>query len=87
MKLLKYILQYISRTWDLGLKFDKKVDILDNMIGYVDFNIAKSKKNQKLIKGYVFMLAKTAMSYSSRFLLIVILSIYEIKYIVVYKIR
>lgn len=66
---------------------NKKADILDNMIKYIDSNFAKFKPNKKLIENYVFIIEKAAISYLSKFQLIVILSTCEIEYITIYKLE
>lgn len=51
VKLVKHILWYISSTLGLGLKFNVEADTLDDVIGYIDSNFARSKTDQKLIEG------------------------------------
>ena len=41
VELVKHILKYISRTLNLALKFDRKVDIPDDVVGYIDSNFAE----------------------------------------------
>lgn len=67
IKLIKHILQSISEILDLSLKFDKEIDILYNVIRYIDSNFIRSKIDQKLMINYVFMLARAAISHSSKF--------------------
>lgn len=35
IELVKYILQYVSRTLELGLTFNRKKNTLDNLIKYI----------------------------------------------------
>lgn len=44
------MLQYVSKTLKLGLKFNKKTDTHNNILDYTDFNFASSKPDQKLTK-------------------------------------
>lgn len=60
-------MQYISKILDLSLKFDKKENISDDVIRYIDFDFAKLKRKKKLTKSYVFMLTEVAISYSFKF--------------------
>lgn len=84
-KSVKYVLQYVSGTLDLGLKFDGEADIPDNVVGYTDCNFAGSKLDQKLTGGYVFMLADAAISHSSKLQSIVTLSTFEAEYVAMCK--
>lgn len=43
IKLVKYILQYVSGALDLSLVFDGEADMPDNVVRYTDSNFAKSK--------------------------------------------
>lgn len=85
MKLVKYILQYVSGTLKLGLTFDRKADTLDDVIGNIDSNFAKSKTDWKSIKNYIFIPTGVAISSLSEFQLIVTLCIYKAKYVAIYK--
>lgn len=42
IKLVKYFLWYKSRMLDLGLKFEGKVDISNDIVRYVDFYFVRS---------------------------------------------
>lgn len=66
MELVKHVLQYISGTLNLSLKFDREADMPDNVIRYTDSDFARLKTNQKLIGGYVFMLIRADISHSSK---------------------
>ena len=81
VELVKYILRYISGILCLGLIFDREVDTPDDVIGYTNSDFAKSKPDRKLTGGYVFMLAKAAISHLSKLQLIVALSTYEAEYV------
>ena len=67
IKLVKYILYYVFRILYLSLIFDKKVNISNNIIRYIDSNFAKSKPNQKLTKNYIFIFIKAVINYSLKF--------------------
>lgn len=82
VELVKHIPQYISGTLDLGLTFDKKTDMPDNVIGYTDSNFAGLKTDRKLIRDYVFILADVAINHISKLWLIVVLSTYEAEYVI-----
>ena len=45
IKLVKYILYYISEIFYLSSTFDIKIDILNNIIRYIDSNFIRSKSN------------------------------------------
>lgn len=45
IELLKHVLQYISTTLDLSLKFDGKADTPDDVVGYTYFNFTRLKWN------------------------------------------
>lgn len=65
-KLLKYVLQYISQTLDLCLKFDKETDTSNDVIGYTDSDFLVLKTNQKSTRGYFFILVRAAISHFSK---------------------
>lgn len=48
VELIEHVLQYLSGTLDLGLIFDRKVNTPDDIVGYIDSNLARQKqvKNQ-----------------------------------------
>lgn len=48
IELIKYIMQYIFEILDLNLKFEKKIEILNNMIEYIDSDFARSKNKLKI---------------------------------------
>lgn len=56
LKLIKHILQYISGILNLGLKFDRKVDTPDNVVGYIDSQFVELKIDWKSTKSYIFIL-------------------------------
>lgn len=85
VKLVKLILWYVFKTLELDLKVDKKADIPNNIVGYIDSDIADSKSDRKSNGGYVFMLAKVAISHLSNLQLIIVLSTYEAEYVAMYK--
>lgn len=63
MELVKNVWWYVSGTLHLGLKFDREVDILDDIVRYIDFNFAESKIDQKSTRRYIFKLTETAIKY------------------------
>lgn len=87
IELVKYVLRYVSETLDLGLTFDGKANIPDDMIGYTDSDFAGSKTNRKSIRGYVFMFVEAAISHSSKLQSIVALSTCKAKYVVMCEVR
>ena len=66
VELVKHVLQYISGKLDLGLKFNREANTLDDEVGYTNSNFAGSKTNQKSTRGYIFMLAGATISHSSK---------------------
>lgn len=66
VNLVEYTLQYISEILELSLTFDRKINILDDIIGYTDFDFARLKTNQKSIKRYVFIFIRATISYLSK---------------------
>ena len=87
MKLLKHVLRYISGTLDLGLKFDREADMLDDVVEYTIFNFAGSKTDRKSTRGYVFIIVEVAINHCSKTLSIVTLSIYELRYVAICESR
>ena len=83
VRLVKHMLQYISGTIGLGLTFDDGAAIPDDVVSYTDSNFARSKPDQKLTGGYVFMLAGGAINHSSKLSSIVTLSTCEAEYIAI----
>ena len=71
----------------MGLTFDGEADTLDDVIGYTDFDFGKSKTDQKSTGGYVFILAKAAISHLSKLQSIVALSTCEAEYVAICKAR
>ena len=71
---MKHILQYISKTLDFGLKFDREANILDDIVKYIDFECAWSKIDRKLTRDYIFMLAGVVISHLFKIQSIVVLS-------------
>lgn len=47
IELLKYVLPYMSGTFNLSLKFNGKADTPDDIIEYTDCNFVKSKTDKK----------------------------------------
>lgn len=66
MKLVKHILQYISRTIGFGLIFDIGASLPNDVVGYTNSDFAKSKPDRQSTGEYVFMLAERAISYFSK---------------------
>ncbi len=66
IKLVKYILQYVSGTLKLSLKFDGAADTPDDMVGYTDSDFAGSKIGQKSTEAYDFMLVGATISHLSK---------------------
>lgn len=62
------------------------MNILDNIIKYINFYFIRSKLNKNLIKNYTFIFTVTIISYSCKFQLIIILFFFKIKYITIYKV-
>ncbi len=59
----------------------------DDVVGFIDSDFARSKPNQKLTWGYIFMLAEGAISHSSKLHSVIAFSKYEAKYIAICKAR
>lgn len=83
IELVKHILQYVSDTLELGLRFNEEANILDDVIGYIDSDFARSKIDQESTGRYVFILVRAVISHLSKLQLIVGLSICEIKYVAI----
>ena len=81
VELVKHFLQDVSGILDLGLKFDREADTPDDVVVYTNSNFAGSKTDSKSFGGYIFMLARAAISHLSKLLSIDTLSICEAKYI------
>lgn len=58
IKLIKHVLQYQSGILELGLRFDKKVNTSDDLFGYINSDLAKSKTDWKSTRDFVFILAR-----------------------------
>lgn len=71
----------------MGIKFDEKVDILDYIVGYTKLDFVKFKTNQKSTRDYIFIYIVVAISYLLKLQLIVVLSTYKAKYIIICKAR
>ena len=69
----------------MSLKFDKDVYMPDDVVGYIDFEFAELKTDWKSTWGYIFMLARAAISHSSKLHSIVELSTYEAEYVAIYE--
>ncbi len=87
VELVKHVLQYISGTLDLGLKFNKKVDTLDDIIGYTEFDFSESKINWKSIRSNVFMLVDMIISHLFKLQSIIALSTCKTEYIIMCEAR
>ena len=83
VELVKHVLQYLSRTLELGLTFNEEADTSDDVIEYTDSDFAGSKTDRKSTGGYVFMLAGAAISHSSKLQSIVALSTCEVGYVAI----
>lgn len=81
IELVKHILQYVSGTLELSLTFDREANTLDDVIKYIDSDIARSKTDQKSTEGYVFILTRATIHHLSKFKLIVALSTCETEYV------
>lgn len=75
---VKHVRQYVSGASGLSLKFNKKVNILDNVVGYTDSDFTELKTYQKITRGYVFIFAGAVISYSFKLQTIVLLSTCEV---------
>ncbi len=51
VELVKYVLQYVSGTLELGLVLNGEVDIHDEVIGYTDSDFVGSKIDRKSTGG------------------------------------
>lgn len=60
VELVKHVLQSVSGTLDLGLRFDGDADTLDDVVGYINSDFAGSKSDRKSTEGDVSMLAGAA---------------------------
>ena len=67
----------------MSLKLNRETDTQDDIVGYIDSNFAESKTDRKSTRGYVFMLARVAISHSSKLQSIVALSTCETKYVTI----
>ena len=83
VELVKHVLQHVSKTVDLGLKFDKETDIPNNIVRYVNSNFAWSKTDYKSTEDYIFMLLGAAISHLSKLQSTVVLSSCEIDYVAI----
>lgn len=83
--LVKYVLQYVSETFKLGLSFNLKAVIYHNVIRNTDRDFAGSKTDWKSTGGYVSMFEGAAISYSTKLQLIITLSTCEEEYFAKYE--
>ena len=83
VELMKHVLQYVSGILDLSLKFDGEADMSDDVVGNKNSDFAGSKTDHKSTGRYVFMLARAAISHSSKLQLIVVLSTCKAEYIAI----
>ena len=72
---------------NLDLKYNGVVNMSDDIVRYKDFNFARLKTDQKLNRNYVFILARVAIGYLSKLILIFALLTYKAEYISIYKAR
>ena len=63
IKLVKHILCYVFNIFQFSLILNNKINTLDDIIRYIDFNFVRLKFNQKSIRNYIFILAKTIISH------------------------
>lgn len=68
------------------MKFDKEVDIPDDVVRYIDLSFARSKPDLKLTEGYVFMLVGAAINHSFKLQSIVTPPIYEVEYVAMFEV-
>ena len=61
--LVKQVLRYISNTLNKNLIFDDFVDILNNVVDYIDADFVDIKIGRKFTSDYIFLLTKIAISY------------------------
>lgn len=87
IELVKHVLQYVSRILDLSLKFDRKANILDDIVEYINSKFAWSKTNRKLTGGYIFMLAGAVISHLFKFQSIFVLLTCKTDYIIMYELE
>lgn len=87
VKLINHVLKYISETLDLSLKFDRKVNTLDDIVRYIFLDFVGLKIDQKLTENYIFILARVVTNHLFKLQLIIILSTYKTKYIAMCKVR
>lgn len=85
IELVKYVLQYISETLNLDLKFDKETDIPNDVTKYIDVNFTGSKKDEKLTRCYFFMSIGVVINQLFKPHSIISLLIYKAKYVAIYK--
>lgn len=71
----------------MSLTFDKELNMLDDIVRYINFKFIKSKIYWKLNEDFNFMLVEAAINYLSKFKLIVSLSTSKAEYIAVCKAR
>lgn len=87
VELVKYVLQYISGTLALSLKFDGEANTPNDVVRQTDFIFARLKTDKKSTRGYTFILVRATISHLLKLQSIIALSICEVEYIATYKAR
>ena len=77
---VKWILQYIKGTIDVGLVFEKDSTGKQECIGYVDSDYAGDLDKRWSTTGYVFTLSQEPVSWRSILQSTIVLSIFEAEY-------
>ena len=77
---VKWILRYILGTVDVGLLFQRRVEVGKNVVGYVDSDFAGDLDKRRSTTGYVFTLAGGPVSWRSTLQSTVALSTTEAEY-------
>ncbi len=85
VELVSHVLQYVSETLELGLKFDGEAKTQDNIIGYTDSDFAGSKLDPKSTECCIFMLAVAAISHLSKLQSIATLSNHYAEYVAIFE--
>lgn len=74
-------------TLNLSLKFNREKNIYDDVVEYIDFDFANSKKNWKSTGDYVLILTDATISQFFKLLSIVALSTCKVEYIAIFESR
>ena len=80
---VKWILRYIQKTLDVGLIFKKDDMLGQHVVGYCDSDYAGDLDKRRSTTGYVFSLAKAAVSWKSTLQSTVALSTTEAEYMAI----